>query len=471
MSTITKDVTTEHHDRRFEDRLLDALLVEFDAPSEVRESAGVTPARRPRREWVGAWLAAAAVVALLGGATWMFTGGLDSDESRVTVAGAPTTVVPDPPFLTFADSDGVVRSELWSKSPAEDRLDGEIVVPFRPVEGGRDRPVLTVSTRFDAWHAGSGNSKVTPGGITVFGNPSWSDPSGPWTFATWETADGTVLWVTQEVMSMTSYHSLDLLTTDELLAFVDSLRFDGTRFETADPAYERMSVDDPNSRAGGPYALWSIDAPTPEPTSTTAERNSLTAFSGPIDLDATAGTEVEVRGTRGVYGRYDGVQDEMATLTWNEDGVAVKLEFNGGADHAPSADDMVAAADALRRIDRSTFEAIPLNPNFMSADDAELLLRFVRIAVPETRMYDLRVHQLHFDAAGASLNVSAAASNGTTYGGSPSRYLDLPVPPGTAEMVVWLGLSEEPPACAQRIDVTDAEPKVPVATLDLSCTS
>ena len=49
MSTITKDVTTEHHDRRFEDRLLDALLVEFDAPSEVRESAGVTPARRPRR--------------------------------------------------------------------------------------------------------------------------------------------------------------------------------------------------------------------------------------------------------------------------------------------------------------------------------------------------------------------------------------------------------------------------------------
>ena len=124
----------------------------------------------------------------------------------------------------------------------------------------------------------------------------------------------------------------------------------------------------------------------------------------------------------------------------------------------------------MRRIDRSTFEAMPLNPNFMSADDAELLLRFVRIAVPETRMYDLRVHQLHFDAAGASLNVSAAASNGTTYGGSPSRYLDLPVPPGTAEMVVWLGLSEEPPACAQRIDVTDAAPKVPVATLDLSCT-
>ena len=269
--------------------------------------------------------------------------------SPVTVAGAPTTVVPDPPFLTFADSDGVVRSELWSKSPAEDRLDGEIVVPFRPVEGGRDRPVLTVSTRFDAWHAGSGNSKVTPGGITVFGNPSWSDPSGPWTFATWETADGTVLWVTQEVMSMTSYHSLDLLTTDELLAFVDSLRFDDA-VRDGRPCLRADVRGRPELLAGG-RTLWSIDAPTPEPTSTTAERNSLTAFSGPIDLDATAGTEVEVRGTRGVYGRYDGVQDEMATLTWNEDGVAVKLEFNGGADHAPSADDMVAAAG---RCDGST---------------------------------------------------------------------------------------------------------------------
>ena len=184
----------------------------------------------------------------------------------------------------------------------------------------------------------------------------------------------------------------------------------------------------------------------------------------------SAGTVVSVRGSRGVYGASSSFTDSLATLTWNEGGVALQLEFNGGTDHLPSAAEMVSSADALRRIDRSTFEALPLNPSFMTADDAELL-RFVRIAIPETRAYDLTLHHQNLDASGRDLNPDGLAPNGVTRGGAAGRYVDLYAPAGTVTLVLWLGASSTPPACAQHVDITNFEPKVPVATLDLSCTS
>ena len=448
MPTTVNEPATTDDAATFEDRLLAALLDELVAGGpEMTRPAVAVPRRRSHGRTA---LVAAAATALFAGATWMLVGGADDNPVSVSAADATTSSsANDGPYFDWPGRD-MFRSDLgaagaWSLPDSPPHW-------FRPVDGGRNRALLEVRRRDDLWHAGGNEGRVTPGGREIWTTADWAGDADT-VFASWE--EGGVVWSAQQILVASSGQALEAIDSATFDAFVDGLDLDGSDVAQRDPRF--AEVVDPDRWVSA--TLWGLGSSADGGPDDLG--SNLRVTPGSTDLAQLPGRSVSVRGTTGVLGARTTPIDTSTTVTWVEDGATVSLSMGSQGRRDLDAD-VIAAANALVKVTKAEFEA-------RHPEGAPVSQRLLLLEVPRTEATGMHVRTRSFDAAGTAI---PAMDSDITFGSPTSKQYVVPVPDDAASMVVWIGESPEPPACAAPIDVTGATAEEPArAPLDLDCVS
>jgi|GEM_PF-4809434 len=424
---------------RFEDRFRAALLEA--APHIEQETGSVSSREADRTHWRLAALAVAGItVALIATAMWP----RGSDAVVITPATQPATS-PDW-YLGFPGTGPVFRDRTPQLSPSEQERFESITQRFAEPTQDRNRARLTVGEIPRDLSTISGASLVSPAGrtLTVM---MWSEArSDTPQNAYWEL--GGRRW---SILNGDWDGDQRLADSEELLAFIDSLRLDGDRLASSSTAF----VEDPPRRR---RLLWAVE---------TDAGARLEAWSVPSDgIADLPGKEARVRGTTGVVTQ--DAEHVSLSLSWVEHDMVLTLRNLPSTVGTPSTTaELTALADDLHPLTAAEFDRLPWRPAAYWGTDGDLAVRVPPSAFDAHGHYTVNV--LQYDASGQLIDHPQSLGTDRISQEHMPDTIAIRTVPATREVVVWAGAGSQPPSCATHIP-SPAPPSTPaIIDLDPTC--